>query len=227
MNSLGLIFCASFVVLATGVAAPASRAGVDISFGANAPVGPDGNLFFSISSNYFDRQPQVVENWGRRFPNPDDLAVFLQISAQSHQAPEVVFNYRNQGLSWYDVGARVGLPFDVWYVPVDVDPGWPYATPYKHYKKHKHDPHYVVRLSDRQVRDLVAVRMAHEYYGVAPEVAMDWRRRGSNLQVIMTREYHTRHHEGGDDHRDSGRGKERGKNNDKKHDKKNDKKHGR
>ena len=45
--------------------------------------------------------------------------------------------------------------------------------------------------------------MAHEYYGVAPEVAMDWRRGGTNVQEIMTREYHTRHrvpkYRGGDD----------------------------
>jgi hypothetical protein len=193
MKRLMWISTASVIVLTSALTAPASRAGVDVSFGVNAPVGNDGNLFFSISSHYFDRQPQVVQNWGRRYPNPDDLAVFLQICAQSRQSPEIVFNYRNQGLSWYDVGLRVGLPVEVWYVPVRAEPAWPYAKPYKHYKKHKHDRDYVVRLSDRQVRDLVAVRMAHEYYGVAPEVAMDWRRGGSNVEVIMTREYHARH----------------------------------
>jgi len=203
MKRLMEISIASLVVLMSALTAPPSRAGVDISFGVNAPVGNDGNLFFSISSHYFDRQPQVVENWARRYPNPDDLAVFLQICAQSRQAPEIVFNYRNQGLSWYDVGVRVGLPVEVWYVPVAVEPAWPYAKPYKHYKKHKHDPEYVVRLSDRQVRDLVAVRMAHEYYGVAPEVAMDWRRGGSNVEVMMTREYHSRH---GDKHYDKKHG---------------------
>jgi len=201
----------SLIVLISALAAPASRAGVDVSFGVNAPVGNDGNLFFSISSRYFDRQPQVVQNWGLRYPNPDDLAVFLQICAQSRQAPEVVFNYRSQGLSWYDVGLRVGLPVEVWYVPVVVDPGWPYATPYKRYKKHKHDREYVVRLSDRQVRDLVAVRMAHEYYGVAPEVAMDWRRGGSNVEVIMTREYHSRHQDDRYSDHDSAHGKKQGK----------------
>jgi hypothetical protein len=195
MKRFGWILGAWFVALATGLAAPASRAGVDISFGVNAPLGSDGNLFFSISSQYFDRQPRMVNEWARQYPNPDDLAVFLQICSQSHQSPNVVFNYRRQGMSWYDVGVRVGLPVEIWYVPVAGDPGPPYAKPYKHYKKHKHDPHYVVRLSDRQVRDLVAVRMAHEYYGVAPEVAMDWRRGGSDVALIMTREYHTRHHD--------------------------------
>jgi hypothetical protein len=195
MKRLTWIATATLVVLASAIAAPASRAGVDVSFGVNAPVGNDGNLFFSISSRYFDRQPRVVEDWGRRFPNPDDLAVFLQICSRSHQAPEVVFNYRRQGMSWFDVGARVGIPVDFWYVPVAVDPGPPYAKPYKRYKKHGHDSHYAVRLNDREMRDLVAVRMAHEYYGVAPEVAMNWRRDGSSVQVIMTREYRQRHHD--------------------------------
>jgi hypothetical protein len=43
--------------------------------------------------------------------------------------------------------------------------------------------------------------MAHEYYGVAPEVAMEWRRDGTNVRAIMTREYHAREHDdrrGGD-----------------------------
>jgi hypothetical protein len=197
MKRLTWISTATLVVLASAIAAPASKAGVDVSFGVNAPVGNDGNLFFSISSRYFDRQPQVVEDWGRRFQNPDDLAVFMQICSQSRQAPEVVFNYRRQGMSWYDVGVRVGVPVDFWYVPVVVDPGPPYAKPYKRYHKHQHDPQYVVRLSDRELRDLVAVRMAHEYYGVTPEVAMNWRRDGSNVQAIMTREYRQRHR---DDH---------------------------
>jgi hypothetical protein len=195
MKRLAWISTAAFVVLASAIAAPASRAGVDINLGVNAPVGNDGHLFLSISSRYFDRQPRVVEDWGRRFQNPDDLAVFLQICSQSHQSPEVVFNYRHQGMSWYDVGVRVGVPVDAWYVPVAAAPGPPYARPYKRYDRYTHDQNYNVRLSDREMRDLVAVRMAHEYYGVAPEVAMNWRRDGSNVQVMMTREYRQRHHD--------------------------------
>jgi hypothetical protein len=206
MSRSSRLFGAAFVVSAMALMAPALRAGVDINFGINAPVGNDGNLFFSISSRYFDRQPQVVQDWGHQFPNPDDLAVFLHICSQSRLAPQVVYSYRRQGMSWYDVGVRAGLPVSVWYVPVERDPGPPYGKAYGYWHKHERDPHYNVRLSDRQARDLVAVRMAHEYYGVTPEVAMDWRRNGSNVQDIMTREYHTRHHapkshDEGDDHR--------------------------
>jgi hypothetical protein len=214
MTRSGKLLCATFVVSAALMASPASRAGVDISFGMNAPVGNDGNLFFSISSRYFDRQPQVVEDWGRRFANPDDLAVFLHVCSQSRMAPQLVYSYRQQGLSWYDVGVRAGLPVSVWYVPVAVDPGPPYGKAYGYWKKHQRNPHYNVRLTDRQARDLVAMRMAHEYYGVSPEVAMNWRRDGRNVQEIMTREYHTRHRvpkynddDGDDDdHRGKGHG---------------------
>ena len=229
MKRMNGVLCVSFAVVAMGLSAPATSAGVDVSFGVNAPVGDDGNLFFSISSQYFNRQPQVVNDWGRRYTNPDDLAVFLQICSRSRKSPQVVHGYRQQGMSWYEVGMRVGLPVEVWYVPVAVEPIGPYAKPYKHYKKHKHDPHYVVRLTDRQVRDLVAMRMAHEYYGVSPEVAMDWRRGGSNLQVIMTREYRSRHrgrghgdddsyngHDSNRNDHDSHHGKNHGKNHGKK-----------
>jgi hypothetical protein len=212
------------------IAAPASRAGADISFGVNAPIGNDGNLFFSISSRYFDREPRVVNDWSRRFPNPDDLAVFLHICSQSHLAPDVVFGYRRQGLSWYDVGVRAHLPVDVWYVPVARDPGPPYGKAYGYRRKHQHDPRYAVRLTDREARDLVAVRMAHEYYGVPAETAMDWRRGGGDVRQMMTREYHQRHgasdrsrQHGYEHDRDDGHDREHGhdghgKNHDKHHD---------
>jgi hypothetical protein len=191
------LFCLAAVAAASLVATPAAHAGVDINFGINAPVGDDGNLFFSISSHYFDREPQVVTTWAHRFPNPDDLAVFLHICSQTRVAPEVVFGYRNHGMSWYDVGARCGIPVSTWYVPVERAPGPPYGHAYGHWEKYQHDPHHAVKLSDREARDLVAVRMAHEYYGVSPETAMDWRRHGGDVRTMMTREYRTRHHDEG------------------------------
>jgi len=212
MKRLTWIVGATAVAAVMGLSAPASNAGVDISFGINAPVGDDGNLFFSISSRYFDRDPRMVDQWARRFPNPDDLAVFLRITSQSRQSPDVVFRYRNQGMSWFDVGTHCGIPVDTWYVPVERDPGPPYGKAYGYWKKHQRNPNYAVRLSDRQVRDLVAMRMAHEYYGVAPEVAMNWRSQGRDVRTIMTREYRSRHsdndrHHGNDnDQGDRGHG---------------------
>ena len=208
MKRIGWTSIASIVVIAAAsvLAAPAARAGADISFGVNAPVGDDGRLFFSISSRYFDRDERVVDRWGRRFQNPDDLAVFLHILEYSHSSPEVVFNYRNHGMSWYDVSVRVGMPAEAWYVG-------PYGYARGPVRRHGHGDARASRWSDRDCRDFVAVRMAHEYYGMAPEVAMNWRHQGNDVRVMMTREYHQRHAHGDDyrrgDHHDHSHGDDR------------------
>ena len=48
-------------------------------------------------------------------------------------------------------------------------------------------------LSDADVRNLVAVRVLHEYYGVSVEMAMEWRASGRNLRALVADQYRTRH----------------------------------
>jgi hypothetical protein len=192
MKRFNWLLCAASIALAAGIAAPVSRAQVDLRVAAGTP-GPEGNLFFSISSQYFHRDPQSVVTWSRRFRNPDDLAVFFYIVQRSWSSPQQVYELRRHGMPWYEVGRRCGVPFNAWYVTYNGRPTGRYSRPYGYYDRYRQNPQFAARLSDREIRDLVAVRMAHEYYGVAPETAMDWRRNGSNVQVIMTREYEHHH----------------------------------
>lgn len=198
-----LVKTLAVAMLAGAAALPASTpalAGIDIAFGTHVPIGDDGQLFVNISSHYFDRDRSVVDVWSRRFPDPDDLAVFLWITESSHKSGDFVFSLRRQGLGWFEIGSRCGIPVDAWYVNVPTaDPGPPYGKAYGYWRKHQQRPDYRVRLNDRQARDLVAVRMCHEYYRVSPEVAMDWRRGGEDVRSIMTHQYRTRHREGGND----------------------------
>ncbi len=191
MVSAGL--AAAALCLLGAALAPAAHAGVDVDLGASFPVGDNGRLFFSISSRYFDYEPAVVEHWGVRYANPDDLAVSLFISRQCGRSPDVIFALRKQGLSWWDVGLRVGVPVDAWFVPVQHDPGPPYGKAYGHWRKHRENPKYMMVLGDADVRNLVAVRMAHEYYGVPVDDAMRWRASGRNVRDVMVQEYNTRH----------------------------------
>jgi len=200
MKRFKWVICAASIAAVAAIAAPAARAQHDVSFGVNAPVG-DANLFFSISSQYFRRDNRSVTDWSRRFRNPDDLAVFFYIVQRSWSSPEQVYALRQRGMPWYEVGRQCGVPFNAWYVTYNGRPGGRYAKPYRQYDRYRQDPRFSVRLSDREIRDLVAVRMAHEYYGVTPETAMNWRRNGSSVQVIMTREYRNRHR---DDRADRG-----------------------
>lgn len=201
------VFAAALCILGAALV-PAARAGVDIDLGAGFPVGDNGRLFFHISSRYFDFEPTVVEHWGVRYTNPDDLAVSLFIARQSGRSPDVIFALRRQGLSWWDVGLRTGVPVDAWFVPVERDPGPPYGKAYGYWRKHRENPKYMVVLGDADARNLVAARMAHEYYGVPMDEAMRWRASHRNVRDIMVREYDTRHgRKGGDNDQGDDRGK--------------------
>ena len=182
-----------FAVLALALISDA-KAGMDVAFGARVPIGDDGSLFVNISSRYFERDPSVVQSWSRRFESPDDLAVFFWITETSRKNADFVFSLRRQGLPWFEVGTRCGIPVDAWYVQAPVeDPGPPYGKAYGHWKKHQKNPGYRVQLNDRQTRDLVAVRFCHEYYRVPVQTAMDWRRNGDDVRMITTRQYKERH----------------------------------
>lgn len=186
--------------LAVGLAAAAcfaaapARAGLDVSFGADVPVGDDARLFFSISSRYFDRDVRVIEDYSRRYyPNPDDLSVALFLSSHCDRSPEWFFSLRKEGLGWFEIGNRCRVPVDVWFVPVSHDPGPPYGKAYGYWKKHKHNPKTRFVLSDADCRNLVAVRVAHEYYGVPVKTAMDWRASGTRVDRVLASEYRKRH----------------------------------
>ncbi|HJQ98518.1 MAG TPA: hypothetical protein VJ826_09395 [Candidatus Polarisedimenticolaceae bacterium] len=183
-----------------------AKAGMDVAFGARVPIGDDGSLFVNISSRYFERDPSVIQSWGRRFESPDDLAVFFWITETSRKNADFVFALRRQGLPWFEVATRCGVPVDAWYVKVPVDPGPPYGKAYGHWRKHQRDPEYRVKLTDRQTRDLVAVRFCHEYYRVPVETAMDWRRNGEDVRMITTRQYKERHGKHGRDRDDDDQG---------------------
>jgi hypothetical protein len=189
--SAGLL-SAALCLLGTALA-PQARAGVDVDLGASIPVGDNGRLFFQISSRYFDMDLPVVEHWGVRYTNPDDLAVALFIAQRSGRSPDVVFALRRQGLSWWDVSLRTGIPVDAWFLPVEHDPGPPYGNAYGHWKKHRENPKHMVVLTDAEARHLVAARMGHEYYGVPVDEAMRWSASGHSVRYVIVREYDNRH----------------------------------
>ncbi len=199
----------TFVSLLIGfvlVGVPA-QAGLDIDLGVSIR-GDDADVYFSISSRYFGRDRGTVDRFAAYFSDPDDLAVFLYLSKRSGRSCDHIFGLRRQGLSWWQISTRLGLPVDVWFVEVHHDPGPPYGKAYGHWKKHKQDRHHHMVFSDADIRNLTAVRVIHEYYGVSMQVAMDWRASGNSLQTIMTGEYHKRHgkpaHAG---HKGHGKGK--------------------
>ena len=167
-------------------------AGFDVEFDASVRAGDKTDLYFAISSRYFDRDRSTVERWATRYSDPDRLAVALFISKHSGESLDRIFDLRRQGQGWWEISVRLGLPAEVWFVPVDRAPGPPYGKAYGHWKKHR-DNAPAIKMSDADAENLVAVRMLHEYYGVAVDVAMDRRSSGRDLSGLMTDEYSKRH----------------------------------
>ncbi|HXV76149.1 MAG TPA: hypothetical protein VD788_07495 [Candidatus Polarisedimenticolaceae bacterium] len=192
MRSIRWLLILLVLVTVDGASRPA-RAGVDVDFGARVSLGDRADLYLSISSHYFDRDRQTVDHWHGRFHDPDDLAVALFISHHTGQSLDVLWAlYQRRGLSWWEISLRYGMPVDLWFVEVERAPGPPYGKAYGHWKKHRADDRRVT-FSDADLRNLVAVRMAHEYYGVPVELAMEWRAGGKDVRQLMCDEYERRH----------------------------------
>lgn len=173
-----------------------ARAGVDIDFGANVRLGDDTDLFLAISSRYFDYDPVYVRDWRTRYRDPDDCAVALFLASRVRRDPELIFRMRSGGMSWWEIGVQIGVPVDTWFVPISYSPGPPYGNAYGHWRRYRHDHRHRFVLSDREACDLVALRMAHDYYGAHPRDIMRSRARHRDVASLMSREYRRRH---GDD----------------------------
>lgn len=168
-------------------------AGVDIDLRASVPIGDDSQLFFGISSQYFDRDRPDVERWGAECRDPDDLAVMLFLAHRSGRPPAQLMAWRHDGLTWWQIGLRLNVPVDSWFVDVSRDPGPPYGRAYGYWRRYHRDHRRTFVLTDREARDLVAVRMLHEYYRVDVPTAMKWRASGRDLRTLADREYRQRH----------------------------------
>jgi hypothetical protein len=168
-------------------------AGLDVSFGATVQLGDDTEVYLAVSSQYYDQDESNVRKWDRQYKDSDDLAVALFIARHGHESPEHVYDMRRMGVSWWEIGVRLGVPTEAWFVPVKKDPGPPYGKAYGHWKKNGKKSPGQMNLSDADAQNLVAVRMLHEYYGVSVEVAMDWRSSGRDLKDITAGEYRNRH----------------------------------
>jgi len=189
--------CLMALTLLAFAGAPATaRAGLDIDFGAAVQIGDEADIYVAVSSRYFDQDAGNTRRWNRQCADPDDLAVALFLARHGRTSPDQVFALRSRGLSWWEISLRLGVPADIWFVPVQGDPGPPYGRAYGHWRKRGRQSPRELDLNDGDARNLVAVRLLHEYYGVSVEIAMQWRSSGRDLRTIAVGEYRDRHGQG-------------------------------
>ncbi len=173
--------------------APAARAAADVDFGANVQLGDDAGIYLAVSSRYYDQDAGDLGRWEHQCGGPDDLAVAMFLCRRGHVPPERVIAQRSRGLDWWTIGARLGVLTEAWFVPVRHDPGPPFGKAYGHWRQRRWGDDRPFTLSDDDTRNLVAVRLLHEYYGVSAEQAMAWRSTGRSLREIAAGVYRSRH----------------------------------
>ncbi|MEE8367670.1 MAG: hypothetical protein V3S30_05085 [Thermoanaerobaculia bacterium] len=181
-----------FLLIAVFTVVP-GFAGLDVDLGAKVKLGDDVDIYLGVSSHYFGKDRTAINRLAARYKRPEDLAVALFIGKRSGRSADFIFSLRSSGLSWFEVSARVGLPVDIWFVEIDRDPGPPYGKAYGHWKKHRQNRSHAFVLSDADTRNLVSVRVIHEYYGVSVATAMAWTASGRGLTANLSAEYHRRH----------------------------------
>jgi len=189
------IVLAGTMLVGLGAAAVPAKAAVnvDISFGARVPINDDHRLFVNINSRYFDRDPYFVDLWSARFQNPDDQQVFFFMVRNSNANPQMIYDLRRHGMSWFRISQRVGVPIDAFFVDLNGPAFPPFDHAYVRYDRYHRNPHFNMALNDIDVRNLVVVRMMTDYYGMRPEQAMRLRASGRDARFLTVQEYRHRH----------------------------------
>jgi hypothetical protein len=173
---------------------PPASAGLDVDFGAAVALDDDTQIFLRVSSRHFDADHGRMEAVHHRLGRPEDAAVAFFIARHAGVAVNLVLKKRDKGLSWYRIALKLGVHPDVFFVPLRRHPGPPYGNAYGHWKKHKHaERHDAWKLHDDDIRELVTLRIASDYYRLSPDEVV--RRRGSRTGVVqlVSGEYRSRH----------------------------------
>jgi hypothetical protein len=168
-----------------------ARAAVDVDLGAAVSLNDDVDIFLRISTRFFDAEPERTHRAYRRTHRAEDAAVALFLARHGGVSVKAVLRHRDDGLSWFQIGVRIGVPIEAYFVELRRPPGPPYGKAYGHWKKrgHPHKPH---ALTDQEVRDLVLLQITAGYYGMDPDEVVK-RRAGLDGVALIADIYRTRH----------------------------------
>src|ERR1041385_3753226 len=154
----------SYVILIVGIlffAPMALRSQSHVNAGVS--MGPEGvqGFYFAIGQYYHVPEREVIVVHERQIPDEEVPVVFF-IARKAHVAPSAVMDLRLAGKSWWDITIHYGLGPEIFYVPVEVDPGPPYGRAYGYYKHHPRKQWRSVVLTDPEVIDFVNLRFTSD-----------------------------------------------------------------
>jgi hypothetical protein len=153
---------------------------------AGVSIGDDGVKGFYLAVGDFYRVPErdVVRVRERRVRD-DELPVVFFLATRAQVAPDVIIDLRiGEGRSWLEIGARYGLGPEVYYVPLERDPGPPYGKAYGYYKNKPRKSWNEIALSDADIVNLVNLKFVSGQYGYSADQVAAMRAKGDNFVNI-------------------------------------------
>ena len=112
------------------------------------------------------------------------MPVVFFIAAQAKVEPEIIVDLELVAAGRYDISVRYGVYPDVYYVPLEIDPGPPYGKAYGYYKNKPRKEWRAIRLSDNDIVNLVNLHFISKHYSYDPGQVVKMRSEGKNYIVI-------------------------------------------
>lgn len=147
------------------------------------PLEPIADLHRAVHESLGLPEPLIVRLLEQGLPH-EHLPVVGLLSRRAEAPPERILALRGEGLSFLDISIRLGLGPEIFHVPIAANPGPPYGKAWGYYKKTPRARWNTIVLSDREVVDLVNLKLCVDHYRVAPERVIDLRRRGQGFAAI-------------------------------------------
>jgi hypothetical protein len=180
----GLLACATLFPVSVQAQLPPS-----------APPLSDREAMWQVMGGFFHVPVSQVKHWGDNMGFPDlNLPVALFIAQQARVSVDLMLPWRQAGKSWLQIATRLKLSPTVFFLPLpEGQLGPPYAKPYGYYWKYQKDKKTSIPLSDKEIADLVHLRIFSSYFGVSPGQIMALRAEGKPFLKVYGMEYRKRH----------------------------------
>ena len=155
----------------------------------------DQEAMWQVMGGFFHISVSQVKQWESNMAFPDlNLPVTLFIAQQAHVSVDLLLPWRKAGKSWLAIATQLKLSPTIFFLPLPEGKlGSPYGKSYGYYWKHQKDKKAPIPLSDKDIADLVHMRIASSYFGLPPDQIAALRAEGKSFSKIYGTEYRKQH----------------------------------
>jgi hypothetical protein len=147
-----------------------------------------------VFSEYFKSKNVDYNKSSSLFQGDDALTASFIISKTGANPVELrsaLVRYNN---NWLDVMVHYGMQPTALFLPVppNYHVGPPYGKAYGYWKKHKHNPKYVMKLTNQDINNLIYLNVLHNHFGTPVVDLMRHRQAGHSFTFIINNEHQKR-----------------------------------